>query len=46
MLLDSDVYYDPHAIAGLLKLFFRELTEPLFTHDMRMELFQITGLTI
>ncbi|KAJ3256214.1 hypothetical protein HK103_005673 [Boothiomyces macroporosus] len=42
-LLEGDVYYDPHAIAGLLKLFFRELSEPLFTQELRMEFFQISG---
>lgn len=26
--------YDVHSIAGLLKLFLRELSEPLFTHEL------------
>ncbi|KAJ3350692.1 hypothetical protein HDU91_006214 [Kappamyces sp. JEL0680] len=39
-LIDTDQYYDPHAIAGLLKLFFRELSEPLFTFQLRMNFFQ------
>ena len=42
-LLDSDIYYDHHAIAGLLKLFFRELAEPLFSQELRTELFQTAG---
>ncbi|KAJ3321306.1 hypothetical protein HDV06_004410 [Boothiomyces sp. JEL0866] len=43
-LLEGDVYYDPHAVAGLLKLFFRELSEPLFTQELRMEFFQISEI--
>ncbi|KAI8894445.1 hypothetical protein BC833DRAFT_604899 [Globomyces pollinis-pini] len=43
-LLETDVYYDPHAIAGLLKLFFRELNEPLFTQELRMEFFKVTDI--
>jgi hypothetical protein len=44
-LLDDDTYYDMHAIAGLLKLYFRELSEPIFTYDLRQELFQTAGIT-
>lgn len=44
MLLDSEEFYDVHAIAGLLKLFFRELAEPLFTFQLRMQFFQVSGL--
>lgn len=43
-LLEGDVYYDPHAVAGLLKLFFRELSEPLFTFQLRMNFFQVSGM--
>lgn len=41
-LLNSDFFYDVHAIAGLLKLFFRELSEPILTKELRMEFFQIS----
>lgn len=33
----SDVCYDLHTIAGLLKLYLRELPEPLFTFDLYHE---------
>ena len=34
---------DPHAIAGLLKHFFRELPDPLFTYDLHDAFLQIQG---
>ena len=44
-LLNED-YQDPHAIAGLLKLFFREISEPLFTFQLRPHFFQAAGISI
>ena len=33
-LLASDEYWDPHAIAGLLKTFIRELPTSIFTREL------------
>jgi hypothetical protein len=46
MLVDPDNYYDAHAVAGLLKLFFRELAEPICTNELRNELFRLTGSNV
>lgn len=35
---------DPHAVAGLLKHFFRELPDPLFTYDLHDAFLQIQGI--
>lgn len=48
--IDGDVelleeeYVDVHAVAGLLKLFFRELSDPLLPHDIRAEFFSAAGI--
>eukprot|EP01105_Mastigella_eilhardi_P017239 TRINITY_DN3964_c0_g1_i1.p1 TRINITY_DN3964_c0_g1~~TRINITY_DN3964_c0_g1_i1.p1 ORF type:complete len:750 (-),score=147.79 TRINITY_DN3964_c0_g1_i1:387-2303(-) len=36
--------HDPHAIAGLLKVFFRELPEPLIPVDVNQECIDIMGM--
>jgi len=35
--------YDIHAVAGLLKLFLRELTEPILTFELQPKFLQIPG---
>jgi hypothetical protein len=42
-LLTSNEYYDPHAIAGLLKSFLRELPSHLLTRGLRPEFLQVIG---
>eukprot|EP01099_Mayorella_cantabrigiensis_P008634 TRINITY_DN813_c0_g1_i1.p1 TRINITY_DN813_c0_g1~~TRINITY_DN813_c0_g1_i1.p1 ORF type:complete len:445 (-),score=130.22 TRINITY_DN813_c0_g1_i1:492-1826(-) len=36
---------DPHAVAGILKKFFRELPEPLFTYDFHNQFLETIKLT-
>jgi len=36
---------DPHAVAGILKKFFRELPEPLFTYDYHTQFLETIKLT-
>jgi len=36
--------YDPHAVTGLLKQFFRELTEPLVPHHLNQTITKIVGI--
>jgi len=43
-LLNADEYYDIHAVAGLLKLFLRELTEPILTRDLQPKFLHIPEL--
>eukprot|EP00002_Diphylleia_rotans_P027865 TRINITY_DN560_c0_g2_i2.p1 TRINITY_DN560_c0_g2~~TRINITY_DN560_c0_g2_i2.p1 ORF type:complete len:199 (+),score=37.61 TRINITY_DN560_c0_g2_i2:302-898(+) len=35
---------DPHVVAGLLKIFFRQLPEPLLTYELYEEFTQLTAL--
>lgn len=42
-LLDSDEYWDPHAIAGLLKTFFRELPASILTRDLHLRFLSVIG---
>ena len=42
-LLRSEEYWDPHAIAGLLKSFFRELPSSILTHDLHMRFLSVIG---
>ena len=46
VLVENHNLHDPHAVAGLLKLFFRELSEPIATNDLRAEMYKITGRAI
>ena len=43
-LLASDEYWDPHAIAGLLKSFLRELPASILTRDLHMRFLSVMGL--
>jgi RalA-binding protein 1 len=42
-LLASDEYWDPHAIAGLLKSFFRELPSSILTRDLHLKFLSVIG---
>ncbi|KAG6381584.1 hypothetical protein JVT61DRAFT_178 [Boletus reticuloceps] len=42
-LLASDEYWDPHAIAGLLKSFLRELPASILTRDLHMRFLSVMG---
>lgn len=42
-LLASPDYYDPHAVAGLLKAFLRELPVHILTRELHTEFFQVVG---
>ena len=43
-LLGSGMYYDVHAIAGLLKMYLRELPSPILTKELREDFLRITGM--
>ncbi|KAJ1032567.1 hypothetical protein NDA16_000590 [Ustilago loliicola] len=43
-LLAENQYYDPHAIAGLLKTFLRELPTSVLTRDLHMDFMRINEL--
>lgn len=42
-LLASDEYWDPHAIAGLLKSFLRELPSSILTRDLHLKFLAVIG---
>jgi RalA-binding protein 1 len=42
-LLASDEYWDPHAIAGLLKSFLRELPASILTRDLHLSFLAVIG---
>lgn len=42
-LLASDEYWDPHAIAGLLKTFLRELPASILTRDLHLRFLAVIG---
>ena len=42
-LLRSDEYWDPHAIAGLLKSYFRDLPSSILTRDLHMRFLSVIG---
>jgi RalA-binding protein 1 len=42
-LIASDEYWDPHAIAGLLKSFLRELPASLLTRELHLRFLGIMG---
>lgn len=42
-LLASDEYWDPHAIAGLLKSFLRELPASILTRDLHLRFLAVIG---
>lgn len=43
-LLRTDEYWDPHAIAGLLKGFFRDLPSSILTRDLHMRFLSVMDL--
>lgn len=45
-LLASDEYWDPHAIAGLLKSFLRELPASILTRELHMRFLSVMGLCL
>ena len=42
-LLRMDELWDPHAIAGLLKSFFRDLPSSILTRDLHMRFLSVMG---
>ncbi len=42
-LLKNDEYWDPHAIAGLLKLYLRELPNSLLTRELQQRFLGVVG---
>ena len=44
-LLGSGEYFDPHAIAGLLKTFLRDLPVHVLTRELQHQFLQVTDLT-
>jgi hypothetical protein len=42
-LLRMDEFWDPHAIAGLLKSFFRDLPSSILTRDLHMRFLSVMG---
>jgi RalA-binding protein 1 len=42
-LLSGDQYYDPHAIAGLLKTFLRELPSSVLTRELHLDFMRVNG---
>jgi RalA-binding protein 1 len=43
-LLASDEYWDPHAIAGLLKSYLRELPASILTRDLHFRFLSVIGV--
>ena len=43
-LIASDEYWDPHAIAGLLKSYLRELPASILTRDLHVKFLAVIGL--
>jgi len=44
-LLASDEYWDPHAIAGLLKSYLRDLPASILTKDLHYRFLMVIGMT-
>ncbi|PWN52279.1 RhoGAP-domain-containing protein [Violaceomyces palustris] len=44
-LLAEGTYYDPHAVAGLLKCFLRELPSSVLTRELHMEFMRVNELS-
>ena len=42
-LLTSDEFWDPHAIAGLLKCFLRELPASILTRELHLRFLAVIG---
>jgi RalA-binding protein 1 len=45
LLAPSEPYYDPHAIAGLLKQFLRELPNSVLTREMHLDFMRVNEIT-
>lgn len=45
-LLASDEYWDPHAIAGLLKSFLRDLPASILTRELHLKFLAVIGKCI
>lgn len=43
-LLTYDEFWDPHAIAGLLKSYFRELPASILTRDLHLRFLAVMGM--
>lgn len=43
-LLSSDEYWDPHAIAGLLKSYLRELPASILTRELHLRFLSVIGI--
>ncbi|TIB77706.1 RhoGAP-domain-containing protein [Wallemia mellicola] len=43
-LVETDDFFDPHAITGLLKLYFRELPNSVLTRELHFKFLQVTEL--
>lgn len=44
--MDFDVYNDPHLAATTLKMFLRELPEPLLTFSLHSQISQLKGILL
>jgi RalA-binding protein 1 len=42
-LLSGEEYWDPHAIAGLLKSYFRDLPSTILTHERHFRFLKVIG---
>ena len=42
-LLNDEEYWDPHAVAGLLKTYFRELPTTILTHERHFRFLKVIG---
>jgi hypothetical protein len=42
-LLNDEEYWDPHAVAGLLKTYFRELPTTILTHERHFRFLKVVG---
>ena len=45
LLAPSEPFYDPHAIAGLLKQFLRELTNSVLTRELHFDFMRVNDIT-
>ena len=43
LLGEEEPYYDPHAVASLLKLYLRELPQPVLTRELHLQFISVLG---
>lgn len=43
LLVESEDYWDPHAVAGLLKSYLRELPSSILTRDLHLSFLAVIG---